>query len=186
MVVPRLFHLERRQEPSPEPWLPQTLKAAQCPTSTNGLTGMQRPLITLQLDGRSFDQSSNSFILQSLDVHTKKCQCPELFCYIMLYLQESLVPRLVKICQNHIFQVYPNLSILLQIKPFIAVAARLAVKASIPNCGLEIARDSNDGSFWLINGTDSDTSMAAKEIFGFNTGSFTELTSGLRGMILSC
>ena len=49
------------------------------------------------------------------------------------------------------------------------------------NSELDVARDSNDGSFWIINETETNTSIGAREIFGFNVGSFVEVTSGSWG-----
>lgn len=61
--------------------------------------------------------------------------------------------------------------------------ARLACKAAMLNSGLEVARDANDGSLWLVNETGNNEEIPARELFGFNIGSFAEVTSGLWGLL---
>ncbi|CAK9111224.1 unnamed protein product [Durusdinium trenchii] len=51
-------------------------------------------------------------------------------------------------------------------------------QAQLQNSDLNVARDKNDGSLWLTNSGDSAAELQAREILGFNLGSFAELTSG--------
>jgi len=48
------------------------------------------------------------------------------------------------------------------------------------NLKCEIGKDFNDASLWLLNEKDENEEItAARELFGFNTGTFTEVTAGL-------
>lgn len=50
---------------------------------------------------------------------------------------------------------------------------------------MHVGKDRNDESFWIINETGENESISARELFGFNVGSFNELTTGFDGVIES-
>ena len=55
---------------------------------------------------------------------------------------------------------------------------RLVCKANLQQASLAICRDSNDGSFWILNDDVQNCELQARELFGFNIGSFQELPTG--------
>ena len=55
---------------------------------------------------------------------------------------------------------------------------RLLCKATLVNSTLEVAKDTNDGSLWLLNDEVSNAEVTARELFGFNVGQFSEVTAG--------
>ncbi|CAK9101478.1 unnamed protein product, partial [Durusdinium trenchii] len=61
---------------------------------------------------------------------------------------------------------------------------RLHCKAALQNSQMHVGKDRNDESFW-INETGENESISARELFGFNVGSFNELTTGFDGVIES-
>ena len=67
--------------------------------------------------------------------------------------------------------------------PVCCVESRLHCKAALRNLELHVGKDVNDESFWLINDSASNQSLSARELFGFNVGGFSELTTGLEGLI---
>ena len=56
---------------------------------------------------------------------------------------------------------------------------RLLCSAPLAGCSLKVGRAKVDGALWLINETTAAEELTAKEIFGFNIGSFSEVLSGL-------
>ena len=66
-------------------------------------------------------------------------------------------------------------------KPFHKL--RLECSASLAASSLKIVRVKHDGGLWIVNETIEAVEMGAKEIFGFNIGSFAEVPSGLNPMI---
>lgn len=50
------------------------------------------------------------------------------------------------------------------------------------NSTLRVGKDTNDGTWWLINDTDNNEELLCKELYGFNTGTFQELASGHNGL----
>ncbi|CAK9102569.1 Uncharacterized protein SCF082_LOCUS47960, partial [Durusdinium trenchii] len=56
----------------------------------------------------------------------------------------------------------------------------LHCKAALQNSQMHVGKDRNDESFW-INETGENESISARELFGFNVGSFNELTTGFDG-----
>ena len=57
---------------------------------------------------------------------------------------------------------------------------RLQCSATLSGSSLKIVRVKHDGSLWLVNPTTADIPMSAKELFGFNVGTFSEVPTGLR------
>ena len=55
---------------------------------------------------------------------------------------------------------------------------RLVCKANMQQASLSIGRDSNDGSLWVLNEEVQNKPLEARELFGFNVGSFQELPAG--------
>jgi len=55
---------------------------------------------------------------------------------------------------------------------------RLVCKANMQQASLAICRDSNDGSLWILNDEVQNCELKARELFGFNIGSFQELPTG--------
>ena len=55
----------------------------------------------------------------------------------------------------------------------------------LQNSTLAVCKDSNDGSMWLINDTVDNVDVSARELFGFNIGSFSEVTAGAMGVMLN-
>ena len=55
---------------------------------------------------------------------------------------------------------------------------RLLCKATLVNSTMEVAKDTNDGSMWLLNDDVSNAEVTARELFGFNVGQFSEVTAG--------
>ena len=41
-----------------------------------------------------------------------------------------------------------------------------------------VGQDTNDGSMWLLNDTTENEDVSARELFGFNTGTFAEVVTG--------
>ncbi|CAK9102257.1 unnamed protein product, partial [Durusdinium trenchii] len=63
--------------------------------------------------------------------------------------------------------------------------AKLHCKAALQNSQMHVGKDRNDESSWIINETGENESISARELFGFNVGSFNELTTGFDGVIES-
>ncbi|CAK9077473.1 unnamed protein product [Durusdinium trenchii] len=51
-------------------------------------------------------------------------------------------------------------------------------QAQLANSDLNIVKDKNDGSLWITNATGSAAELKARELFGFNVGSFAEVVAG--------
>ena len=46
------------------------------------------------------------------------------------------------------------------------------------NSPVKIAKSKNDGSWWLLNATSENVELQARELFGFNVGSYAEVPTG--------
>ena len=55
---------------------------------------------------------------------------------------------------------------------------RLVCKANMQQASLAIGKDGNDGSLWILNEEIQNKELKARELFGFNIGSFQELPAG--------
>ena len=56
---------------------------------------------------------------------------------------------------------------------------RLYCSAVLANSELKICKTENDGSWWILNETDQLVELKARELYGFNVGSFAEIPAGL-------
>ena len=55
---------------------------------------------------------------------------------------------------------------------------RIHCQSQLANSDLNIVKDKNDGSLWITNATGSAAELKARELFGFNVGSFAEVVAG--------
>ncbi|CAL1131034.1 unnamed protein product [Cladocopium goreaui] len=54
----------------------------------------------------------------------------------------------------------------------------LRCSAKLANSELVVGEDTNENIMWLLNDSDSNQELCARELFGFNTGSFAEVVTG--------
>ena len=59
---------------------------------------------------------------------------------------------------------------------------RLRCSAKLANSELVVGEDTNENIMWLLNDSDSNQELCARELFGFNTGSFAEVVTGMWGV----
>lgn len=55
---------------------------------------------------------------------------------------------------------------------------RLQCSAKLANSCVQIGKSQNDDSWWLINDSVENVELSARELYGFNVGSFCEVPSG--------